>query len=84
MGRLCNLPSLVPWVRDNRNPGRKLFNEISDDERDTINNTLDFDYRLYNYALKRFEHQISQIDFGDNLEAYKKACLGQYKDRILM
>lgn len=84
VGRLCGLPSLAPWVRDNRNPGRKLFNEISDDERDTVNSILYFDYQLYDYALKRFEKQITQIDFGNNLDDYRKVCLGQYKDRILL
>ena len=84
VGRLCNLPSLSPWVRDNRNPGRKLYNEISDEERELIEQVYSYDYMLYDYAIKRFNNQLQQIDFGSNLESYKTACLDQYKDRILI
>ena len=84
VARLCGLSSLAPWIRDNRNPGRKLSHEISAEEREIIDQALYYDYQLYNYAVNRFERQIMQIDFGDNLENYKQVCLNQYKDRLLV
>lgn len=82
--RLCELPSLIPWVRDNRNPGRTLADEITDEEREVIEDVFRYDYMLYDYAVDRFEQQLREIDFGDNLDEYKQACADQYKDRILI
>ena len=84
VARLCGLPSLAPWFRDIRNPGRKLSHEISDEERDVIMDVYFYDYELYNYAVNRFNKQLQQINFGDNLEEYKQVCIKQYNDRILI
>jgi hypothetical protein len=81
--RLCGLDSVAPWIRDNRNEGRPLAEEISSGERDTILEVYEYDFKLYEYALNRFRDQISRLSFDNELEAYKHVCNDQYKDRLL-
>ena len=81
---LCGLPSVAPWIRDNRNPGRPLSTEISEHERKVIEEVYHYDYKLYEYALSRFESQLREVKFDDQIKSYKNACADQYKDRIIM
>ena len=80
---LCGLPAVLPWIRDNRNPGRPLADEVDSDTADMIREIYRYDFDLYEWAVKRFREQNQQFDFGLSLTRYKHACSAQYKDRIL-
>ncbi|TWT17614.1 hypothetical protein [Luteimonas wenzhouensis] len=80
---LAGIESVAPWVRDNRNPGRPLADEISEADRALIEELYAYDYRLYEYALDRFRKQNGRLPFGESLARYREACRDQYKDRIL-
>lgn len=80
---LAGIESVAPWVRDNRNQGRPLANEISSEDKSVIEDVYACDYQLYAYALERFRQQNSRLPFGDALQRYRDACRGQYKDRII-
>jgi hypothetical protein len=80
---LCGLPSVAPWVRDVRNPGRLNSNEISTASTELISEVFKMDFLLYDWALARFQSQLKLFDFGSELDEYKIACSDQYNDRIL-
>lgn len=82
---LCGLESVAPWIRDNRNKDRPLADEITDNERQVIEEVYKYDYKLYEYALDRFWRQTRalKLDAEASLAAYKSACIDQYKDRIV-
>jgi hypothetical protein len=80
---LAGIESVAPWVRDNRNKGRPLANEISEAEKSLIEEVYECDYKLYAFALERFREQNSRLGFGESLQRYREACRGQYKDRIV-
>jgi hypothetical protein len=82
---LCGLDSVAPWTRDNRNKNRPLADEITDTERQVIEEVYSNDFKLYEYALDRFWQQTGELklDAVSSLRAYKEACQDQYKDRIL-
>jgi hypothetical protein len=52
-------------------------------ERGLVREVYHWDYRLYDWALQKFEEQCSKIDFGPGLAEYQRACSGQYKDRLV-
>lgn len=80
---VSGIDSVAPWVRDNRNQGRPLANEIADADRALIEEVYEYDFKLYEYGLARFRAQNSRFAFGESLQRYKLACSGQYKDRIV-
>ena len=80
---LAGIESVAPWIRDNRNKGRPLANEISESEKQLIEEVYECDYRLYAFALERFREQNSRLGFGESLQLYREACRDQYKDRIV-
>jgi len=80
---LCRLPAVLPWVRDQRNPGRPLSSEIPESSEQLIRQVYKYDFLLYDYALKEFRKRIARIDFGDRMEDYKRVCSEQYNDRIM-
>lgn len=80
---LCGLDSLVPWVRDKRNPGRPLSTEISLADRQLIEDVCEYDFRLYEWALDRFREQSRNYNFSSELAAYQEVCAEQYNDRIV-
>jgi len=80
---LLGIPSVVPWVTDRRNIERRPVDELSQNQRDLIRDVYQWDFELYDWALGKFAEQMSRIDFGPALEAYKAACADQYKDRLL-
>lgn len=82
LAALCGLPALPAWVRDNRNPGRPLATEISQEAVQLIHETYSFDFALYEYVLGRFKAEFAPPE-SPELEAYRKASESQYKDRIL-
>lgn len=81
--RLCGLDAVPAWQQDNRNVGRPLVDDVDSDSLNLIREVYRYDFELYDYVLKRFINQISQVRFGPSLESYKLACEGQYKDRII-
>ena len=80
---LLGVPSVAPWVTDNRNEGRRPVEELSQNQRDLIREVYHWDFELYDWALRKFDEQNSRIKFGPSLDAYKAACSGQYKDRLV-
>lgn len=82
---LAGLASVAPWVRDNRNKGRPLADEITAEERSVIEEVYEYDFALYEYALARFQKQNEAFGAAltDGLEPYRAACIGQYKDRLV-
>lgn len=80
---LCGLQKMPPWQRDQRNPGRPLSSTIQPPTVRLIEEVLELDYRLYDYALDRFWSQFEGASMGKSLDAYKAACASQYNDRIL-
>ena len=82
---LCGLSSVAPWIRDDRNKNRPLVDQITDSEREVIEEVYSYDYKLYKFALDRFWRQTQALKLEGNvsLAEYKAACLDQYKDRIV-
>lgn len=80
---LCGLTSIMPWVRDVRNPGRLNSNEIPSTTADLIGEVFKMDFILYDWALSRFRSQLKFFDFESELTKYKIVCMGQYNDRII-
>lgn len=81
---LCGIDSVLPWTRDDRNKGRKLITELSKDENDIIREYYEYDFKLYEYALDRFDLQVNRLGIGGGeFLAYEEACKTQYKDRII-
>ncbi len=81
---LAGLPAVAPWERDQRNPGRPLSSEISDEDRAVIEEVYRYDFKLYDYAVRRFRAQLESARFGPALESYKARCEGQYNDRLIV
>lgn len=82
LASVCGLPAIPAWVRDNRNPGRPLATEISQETVQLIQETYSFDFALYEYVLGRFKAEFAPPE-SPELEAYRKASESQYKDRVL-
>lgn len=80
---LLGINSVDSWLADDRNKGRPPVDELTVAERDLVREVYHWDYRLYDWALKKFEEQCSSLEFGPSLQRYKKACSSQYKDRLV-
>ena len=80
---LLGLETVDAWRKDDRNKGRPPIEELTVAERGLVREIYHWDYKLYDWALKRFDEQCSKIDFGPGLAEYAKACSGEYKDRLV-
>lgn len=80
---LLGIKSVDSWRADDRNKGRPPVEELSVAERDLVREVFHWDYRLYDWALQKFEEQYSKIEFGASLDRYREDCSGQYKDRLV-
>ena len=80
---LCRLPHVVPWVRDQRNPGRLHSSEVPPDTRTVLEDVFRYDFALYDRMLALFDQRLAGLDLGPDLEPYRRACESQYNDRIL-
>ena len=80
---LLGIPSVAPWRADTRNKGRRSVEELSDSDRDLIREVYRWDFELYDWALRKFEEQNKKISFGPSLDAYRAACSGEYRDRLV-
>lgn len=80
---LVGLPAVLPWLRDERNPGRPLSSEVSADSVKLIEEVFHYDYLLYSFALTSFRKRTLSFAADENLVHYKSFCLPQYNDRIL-
>lgn len=82
---LCGLRTVSPWKQDNRNKGRKLVSDLSNDEIELIEEHYSCDFELYSYALEKFRAQNQRLGLNqEHLTTYQAACQSQYKDRILL
>jgi hypothetical protein len=80
---LLGIKAVDSWRKDERNKGRPPIDELTVAERGLVREVYHWDYRLYDWALQKFEEQCSKIDFGPSLAEYQRACSGQYKDRLV-
>lgn len=81
---LCRLPAIMPWVRDERNPGRMLSSEISANSRKLIEEVFEYDFKLYAFALEQFKRRSQLIEGNAEIVRYKEMCSVQYNDRIII
>lgn len=79
---LLGLPRLTRWRRDIRNKGRPDLSEIPQVDMDAIYEVFEEEILFYGWALERFFAKIASVDFGPELEQYKKACGAEYSNRI--
>jgi hypothetical protein len=82
MAALCGLTSIGPWARDTRNDNRALVPEWPQDEIDLVREVCTWDFQLYDWAVERFRSGLADLRFGPELERYRRACAGQYNDRL--
>lgn len=80
---LLGIPRVAPWAADTRNRGRQPVEQLTQAERDLIREIYHWDFKLYDWALRKFEEQKSRIEFGPALNEYKAACSSQYRDRLV-
>ncbi len=80
---LLGLTKVPRWFKDTRNTNRPLISEVNQSTLDLIKDVYRYDFMLYDWVLKRFQKQISKVQFGSSLDRYKAACQNEYKDRIL-
>jgi hypothetical protein len=80
---LCGIPKVPPWKRDKRNNSRLMAWTLPQSTIDLLQDVYRYDFELYDWAKKRFEHLLSQITIGGEFEPYQKKCAKQYKDRLL-
>jgi hypothetical protein len=82
MAALCGLPSIPAWTRDDRNAGRPLVDSWAPEEVEAVQHVYRADFELYAWALERFRQNLARLEFTADLDRYKAACAGQYKDRL--
>lgn len=82
LAALCGLSSIEAWTRDDRNVGRPLVDDWAPGEADLVREVYRWDFALYDWALETFRKRVAELDFGPDLEAYREACRGEYKDRL--
>jgi hypothetical protein len=83
MAHLCGLSAVPPWKRDLRNKGRTLVDDLPAATVDLIREVYRYDFMFYDHLLAIFRQRIAGMRFGPSLDEYKRACAGEYKDRIL-
>lgn len=79
----AGVDSVMCWTMDLRNPDRRRVNDFSAEEIAVVEEFLEYDLLLYEYAVAKFERQNRSVRFGPDLVGYKDACIDQYKDRLL-
>ncbi|WP_436123029.1 hypothetical protein [Aminobacter sp. LjRoot7] len=81
---LCGLSAVPAWKRDDRNSDRPLVSTIDKSDLDLVEEVFHRDFELYKFAVELFEKQLKDIRFHEGeLDRYKKACIGEYKDRLI-
>jgi hypothetical protein len=78
-----DLPYVPNWKKDTRNPARTSAYDIPRDLRNLIEREYEYDFLFYENMLKRFKASLGDVEFGPELIAYKSACAGEYKDRLV-
>jgi hypothetical protein len=82
MAALCGLPAIRAWESDDRNAGRPLVEDWPPGHAEVVREVFRCDFLLYEWALERFRRQVSALEIGPELERYRLACAGAYKDRL--
>jgi Sulfotransferase family len=80
---LCGLEEVAPWQRDERNAERPLVDSLPPADLAAIREGYAPDFELYDFALARFRAQLDVARLQGDIDAYRAAGAGQYKDRIL-
>jgi hypothetical protein len=83
MCHLLDLPETPLWIRDRRNEDRMLLEALPSSSRNLIESVLELEFRFYEHVKTRFLAAVSAVDFGPRFADYKRACLSQYRDRLL-
>ena len=84
LASLVGIPGVLPWKRDQRNPGRVLSHEISEEIRQLIEEVFHHDMLLYEFAVDEFLAKVEPLQSDGNFLEYKSLCADQYNDRILI
>jgi hypothetical protein len=79
---LCGLPAVSQWRQDTRNKDRPLVSETPTRITNLIAEIHHEEIALYTWAKERFEHEVAAADIAGDLEEYKAACAGEYKERV--
>jgi Sulfotransferase family len=80
---LCGLGEVASWQRDERNAERPLVDTLPPADLAAIREGYALDFEFYDFALARFRAQLAAADLRGDIDAYRAAGAGQYKDRIL-
>ena len=83
VAHICGISRVPAWKRDERNAGRPMASTLPQSTVDLLRDIYRYDFELYDWAKKRFERLLSEIEIGGEIEAYKQKCASQYKDRLL-
>jgi hypothetical protein len=79
---LCGLPAVPPWAGDTRNAERTLVADLPASDRAAIEYYYEAELEFYRMAKQLFLSRIGQLTFGSQLNTYRDACVGQYKERL--
>jgi hypothetical protein len=82
MASMCGLSAVPPWSRDDRNTGRKMSWDVSQETRDLISFHFKEEFEFYNFAKALFLSRISTLNFGGDFRQYCVDCNSEYKDRL--
>ncbi|MBK6288151.1 MAG: hypothetical protein IPJ33_16225 [Gammaproteobacteria bacterium] len=80
---LCGLERVRAWKRDNRNRNRPLVWDLPPATQALIRELMHADFELYEWAVERFFAQLRRASIAGDIEAYKRDCEPQYKDRLI-
>jgi hypothetical protein len=80
---LCGVPRVHPWKKDVRNAGRPLASTLPQATIDLVEETYRCEYEFYAWAKRRFLDVVGRAGLRGDIEGYRAACAGEYKDRLL-
>jgi Sulfotransferase family len=80
---MLGLGQVPVWKRDNRNANRSLVTDLDPNILGLIEEKLMWEIDFYNFARDVFLERIQALKFGGSFDSYRKACVGEYKDRLL-
>ena len=83
VAHLCGIHRVPAWKRDERNAGRPAVSTLSPADVELLEDRYRYDFELYAWARKRFANLLAQIKIGGDIDAYRQACVSEYKDRLL-
>lgn len=80
---VCGLPHIGRWQKDDRNKGRTLVHDLPTPLQALIREVFHWDFELYAWARARFLRLVEDAGLRGDIDAYRRDCASQYKDRLL-